>query len=84
VHVTITEFALRKRPWDAELEGKGIFAFEKTHFLDRASVELGKRSSIQRSGIFDTPVAGKVSEHDVKREYERTCILASNQICDIG
>ena len=80
MHIAITGFTLRKRPWDAEFESKRILAFEKPYLLDGAAVEFGKRSWIQRSGILDAPIARKVSEHDVKRERERTCILAANQI----
>jgi len=78
VHVAITEFTLRKRPWNAELKRKRIFVFEEAHLLNRTMKKFGKRSWIQRSGISDTPIARKVSEHDVKRECERTCILAAN------
>jgi hypothetical protein len=84
VSVSITQFALRKRPWDAELESKRIFAFEKTDILNRAAVECGKRSWIQRSGALNALIAREVSEHDVERERERTCILTPNQNCDIG
>jgi hypothetical protein len=84
VHVAITEFTLWNWPWDAELESKRIFALEKTHLLDRTSVEFGKRSWIQGSGVLHTPIARQVGEHNVERKHERTRILAPNQSCDIS
>src|SRR4029077_19687099 len=84
VHIAITEFTLRKRPWDAEFESKRILAFEKPHLLDGAAVEFGKSCWIQRSGILDAPIACEVGEQNVEGEYEGTCILATNQRCDIS
>ena len=46
--------------------------------------QFGERGWGQRSRILYPPIPGKVSEHDVECERERTCILASNQVRDIG
>jgi hypothetical protein len=79
VQIPVAKVTLKNHTGNAELEGSRVVALKETDCFRSASIEVRKNGGVEHAGSFHSQIALFIGKHNVKRQHERTCVLAANK-----